>query len=599
MARRAIGTEISATALQMGVIAATPRPAAGAEGEAGSRDALAKLNEAVSELRTLALQPILQRALSALNAGDHRTGETWALKALEQDERSGLGWYILAFAREKAGDFVSSIKCYESALSLMPDHAEVANDLGRLAYRMGMIEQAEKLFRHFLARYPDHIEGANNLASALRELGRGDEAMEILRAAILAHPEASMLWNALGAVMSERGDFDNAQIFFLETLRLDPGFAKARYNLGNSRLSLGDPEGALADCDAALKLPVGEDERQMMRLARSTTLIALGRIGEGWEEYEARLHPQFAGVTHFQIERPQWKPDDSLEGRAFLVIGEQGLGDEVLFANLMEDVRRDLGPDGRLLIAVEPRLVDLFQRTFPDAVVGAHATYNVGGRTARFMPFIEDHESIDLWSPMGSLLRAYRTEVPAFPDRPRYMTPDPERVDHWRSVLAQAPAGPKIGLLWKSAVTANARRRFFSPFEGWTPVLNVPGVSFVNLQYGDCAAEIEAARRVLGVEIWNPPGIDLKQDLDDVAALCCAMDLVIGFSNATLNLGAACGAPTWLISVPGAWPRLGCEDRYPWYPQARVYAPQVLGAWDPMMAQIAADLTALTGGAEQ
>jgi tetratricopeptide (TPR) repeat protein len=596
MARRALGSEISATALQMGAVASTARVAAGAEGEAASKDALAKLDAAVAELRALAVQPMLQQAITCLNAGDYKTGESWALKALEKDERCGLAWYLLAFAREKAGDFISSVKCYESALALLPDHADVANDLGRLAYRMGMVEQAEKLFRHFLARYPDHLEGSNNLASALRELGRGDEAIEILRAAIIAHPESGMLWNALGAVVSENGDFENAQIFFQEAITQDPGFAKARYNLGNARLSLGDAETALAHCEAALAMQVGEDERQMMRLARSTTLIALGRIKEGWDEYEARLHPQFAGVTHFQIQRPQWKPGDRLQGRTMLVIGEQGLGDEVLFANLLEDVRRDLGPDGRLLVAVEPRLVGLFQRSFPDAEVGAHATYSIGGRTVRLMPAFEDrHAEIDLWSPLGSLLRAYRPEVAAFPDRPRFLTADPERVAHWRDALQSAPPGPKVGLLWKSAVSANARKRYFSPFENWAPVLAVPGVSFVNLQYGDCAAEIEAAREHLGVEIWTPPGIDLKQDLDDVAALCCAMDLVIGFSNATLNLAGACGAPTWLITNPGAWPRLGCDRTYPWYPQAKAYPTPSLNDWGPVMGEIADDLARFAG----
>jgi tetratricopeptide (TPR) repeat protein len=591
MSRRIPASEISAAALQSAAVATPPRFASGAAGEAGSRDALARLNAAVAELRAFAIQPMLQRAITALNAGDHLEGGDWALKALQQDERSGLAWYLLAFSREKAGDFASSVQCYESALALLPEHAEVANDLGRLAFRMGMIPQAEQLFRHFLARHPDHVEGANNLACAVREAGRSDEAVEILRAAITAHPEAAMLWNALGTVVSEQGDFENALIFFQEALRLDPGFAKARYNLGNSRLALGDADGALADCESAMALPMGEDERQMMRLARSTTLIALGRIAEGWEEYQARLHPQFAGVTHFQVERPRWAPGDVLAGKSLLVIGEQGLGDEVLFANALGDVAAALGPEGRLSLAAEPRLVGLFQRSFPDAVVGAHATYSVAGRTLRIAPFVEDLASVDLWAPMADLLRSYRTTVAAFPARPQFLTPDPARVAHWRGVLQDAPAGRKVGLLWKSGVITSARQRFFSPFAAWAPVLATPGASFVNLQYGDCAAELEQARRELGVEIWTPPGIDLKQDLDDVAALCCAVDLVLGFSNATLNLGAACGAPTWLISTPAAWPRLG-SDHYPWYPQAKVFAPRTYGAWDAVMAEIA---TALAG----
>jgi hypothetical protein len=65
---------------------------------------------------------------------------------------------------------------------------------------------------------------------------------------------------------------------------------------------------------------------------------------------------------------------------------------------------------------------------------------------------------------------------------------------------------------------------------------------------------------------------------------------VVGFSNATLNIAAACGAPTWLVSTPGAWPRLGESDRYPWYPQARLFLPPAFGAWEPVMAELAGAL---------
>lgn len=565
------------------------RAAAGTMGEAASQPALQKLNRAVSELRAFAAQPYLQSAIAALNAGDHAAGGQWALKALEQDERNGFGWYLLAFAREKAGDFVSSIKAYESALSLLPNHAEVANDLGRLAFRIGMKGQAEKLFRHYLALYPGHEEAANNLACAVRDQGRYDEAIDILKGAITASPECPTLWNTLGAALTEKGDLASARLFFEEALRLDPDFGRARYNLGNVLFAEGRLEEALAECERALAGPVGEDERQMMRLARSTIIIAQGRTREGWDEYEARLHPQFSDVTQFLVDRPRWEPGAELAGKSLLVIGEQGLGDEVLFANTLPDVLEALGPEGRLSIALEPRLVPLFQRSFLSARVGAHATYTVGGRTVRVAPFVEDPASLDFWTPIASLLRQYRPSPETFPQRERFLTPDPERVSHWRETLQAAPAGKKVGLLWKSLITAGARGRHFSPFERWAPILNTPGVTFVNLQYGDCAAEIALAEQEFGVKIWTPPGIDLKQDLDDVAALCCALDLTLGFSNATLNLAGACGAPTWLITAPGAWATLG-QDRYCWYPQARMFTPKALGAWDEVMARVAADL---------
>lgn len=579
-----------ATADDGGGAIATPARLSGAVmGEAGSRDALARLTTALADLKAASVAPTLQAAVNALNANDHKAGSDLALQALQTDERNGFAWYLLAIAREKAGDFATSITCYESALALLPNHAEVANDLGRLAFRLGMKPQAEKLFRHFLERFPNHHEGANNLACAVRDQGRFDEAIEILKSAMLVRPDVAMLWNTMGTIVGEQGDFQTASIFFDETLRLDPGFSKARYNRGNARLSLGDAPGALEDCEAALATPMPEFERQMMLLARSTIKIALGRIGDGWDDYEARLHPQFSDVTRFAVDRPQWKPGDDLSGKSLLVIGEQGLGDEILFANILPDLDAAVGPAGRLVLAVEPRLAPLFQRSFPRATVGSHLTVKVEGKTVRLIPFLKDGPEIDLWTPMASPLRAFRRSAEAFPDRASFLAADPERVAHWRRVLEDAPAGKKVGLLWKSAVSSSGRHRYFSPFDQWAPILAVPGVSFINLQYGDCSAEIEQARRDLGVEIWTPPGIDLKQDLDDVAALSCALDLVLGFSNATLNIAAACGAPCWLISTPAAWTRLG-TTRYPWYPQVRLFAPDRYGEWDQVMGAIAGAL---------
>ena len=575
MSRNAMINAASSRALQDSAGATPARMSVVDMGQAANKDALATLNEAVRELKALAVQPILKRAIEALNREDFAAGGKWAIKALEKDEKNGVGWYLLAMARERAGDFTNSIKAYEAALQLLPDHAEVANDLGRLAYRMGMHEQAEKLFRHYVEHAPDRPEGVNNLATVVRDRGRPDEAVELLRQAIGVNPEAQMLWNTLGTIMMERGDLETACIFFSEAIRLAPTFGKSRYNLSQVKLGLGDPEGALEDCDEAMKLVITADDREMMRLARSSYQLAMSRLGEGWDDYEARLSPQFADVTNFFIDRPRWSPGADVAGKTVLVVGEQGLGDEILFANVLPDLLEKLGPEGKLRIAVEPRLVPLFQRSFPTAEVTWHTTHLWATRPLRSAPNT-DHASADLWTPMGSLMREFRRTLDDFPAHKGFLKPDPKRVAHWRKVLKTAPAGPKVGLLWKSATNKDARQRYFSPFSQWAPVLKTPGVSFINLQYGDCSEELAQAEEEFGVRIWTPPGIDLKKDLDDVAALCAAMDLVVGFANASFNLAASSGTPVWLISTPGSWPRLG-TDRYPWYPQARVFITPTYG----------------------
>jgi tetratricopeptide (TPR) repeat protein len=556
-------------------------------GDSASDAALARLDVAIAGLRALRVAPLLQDAVAAIRVGDSARASECAIEALGIDERNGHGWHVLAIAREQCGDFRSSIAAYESALALLPDHGDVANDLGRLAFRMGMTELAVQLFTLYRQAHPECAQGANNLACSLRDLHHYPLAIEVLKEAIGANPEVAMLWNTLATVVIAGGDTAAAMPFLEEAVRLEPDFAKARYTRAMARLEFADIDGALDDCDRAMASAQLESDLAMMRFARAQMLLVGGRIVEGWDAYETRFAPQFAGRASFVVNRPVWTPEADLAGKSMLIIGEQGLGDEVMFANYLPDLIAALGPAGRLSVALEPRLVPLFQRSYPMVEFSAHASYKLDGYNLRIAPDV-DEAAFDLWTPLASPLRRFRPSVDTFPAHEGYLTPDPDRIAHWRTALGELP-GRKVGILWKSLKLDGARLREFSPFERWRPVLEVPGVSFVNLQYGECEDELAHAREAFGVDIWRPPGIDLKDDLDDLAALCCALDLVLGPANATTNIAGACGAPVWLISTPVAWPKLG-TDHYPWYPATRVFATHAFGQWAGVMSEIASAL---------
>jgi Tfp pilus assembly protein PilF len=545
--------------------------------------------EIASAKATQAALPHLKRALGAIAANDYKSGLKAVTKAVTLDPNNFLGHHRQAIAQEKLGDWAASIDAYERALTLKPESPEIANDLGRLAFRMGMLPQAEILFRHHLALRPYAIESSNNLACVLRDQQRYDEAIELLKPALQSHPQCALLWNTLGTVMSDMGECEQAAVFFTETLRLDPKHAKARYNRANCLFTLGDSATAVEDCRAAMAGAESPEDLATMGLALSSMLLASGDLSQGWEAYEARLSPHFHDPIHYLVNRPLWTPDTDIEGRHLLLIGEQGLGDEIMFSNMIDDILEALGPAGRLSMTVDRRLVPLFQRSFPRVNVGIHNTFMRNGRNIRMAPGITDWADIDYYAPLGQPLRRFRNRIEDFPERPQgFMKADPERVAYWRAQFADHP-GPKIGLLWTSMLINSSRRKYFPPFDQWGPILTQPGATFVNLQYGDRSADIQMARDAFGIEILQPEGIDLKADLDDVAALCCAMDLVLGPANATSNIAAACGAPNWLIAAPGAWPQLG-TDRYPFYSQTKVFATESFGDWSPVLAKVGSAL---------
>jgi tetratricopeptide (TPR) repeat protein len=558
----------------------------GPAGDAASRQALSALASQISSLRaTKAALPYMKRAVAYCQSKDFEKAREAAQRAVDADPSLVIGWHILGIALEKTDDFPGALDAYERGLALDPTNPPIANDLGRLAMRLEMLPQAEALFRHYLAHRPNSPEAANNLGCLLRAQMRFQEAIDVLKPAVQAYPDRGLLWITLGTVVGDMGQIESAEAFYREAIRLEPKNAKARYNLSHVLYTHGDLDEAISLGESALADADCPSDAAMMRFALAVGRLTRGDLAQGWENYDARLDPHYHEPIHFVCNRPRWTPGADIAGRHLFLFGEQGLGDEIMFASLLPDVLRELGPGGRLTMAVTDRLLPLFQRSFPGVNFGFHKTVKHRGHNIRSAPFIEAWEDIDLWAPMAEPVRQFRLNLENFPDRPEgFMRADPERVAYWRGVLEALP-GPKVGLLWTSLVVNNHRQRFFAAMEEWEPLLRTPGVTFVNLQYGDRSADLALARERFGVEIFHPPGIDLRNDLDDVAALASALDLVVGISNASFNIAAACGAPCWLVTGQRSWTRLG-TDRYPWYSQVRVFENADYNDWSPVMTRL-------------
>ena len=567
-------------------------------GDAASPEAIRRLSHSLAADRGKSVKSqrkaleLLKAALAAIRMNDFDRGAQRAIAALRIDETNGLAWHVLAICQEKANQFGPAIQAYEAALKLLPDHSDIAHDLGRLAQRLGYLEIAEKLLVKFLAGNPGHIEATNNLACVMRDQRRYGDAIETLRPLLQIEPESPVLWNTLGTVLSDEGRPDEALTFFEEALRLDPGFSKARYNRANVRRPLGDVPGAIEDLEAALPGAEGPYEVAMMNMARALMLMGEGRVPEGFESYEVRFDPNLPDAIRVVVPAPRWNPaDEDIRGRRLLVVGEQGIADELIFANCLNDVIEAVGPEGKVFIAVEERMVGLFQRQYPGAVVGAHKAVRLEGRLTRYIPFVEDlaeGQAPDCWIPMGSLMAVYRPTVDSFPQHNGVIRPDPDRVARWKRELEALGPELKIGLHWKSLVMTGARAAFFaSSFQLWEPILRAPGCLMVNLQCGDVSEDLAAAEAA-GVRIWTPP-INLKDDLEDVAALSVACDLVIGPGIAGTNIAAASGARTWMVAAPDDW-HLMKTDRYVFYPEARIFVRGAVNGWPAVIDDIRAAL---------
>lgn len=559
-------------------------------------DRLEKLtDEVAAEIARHRSNILLKRGIRFWRRGEIVRAGQWAMKAAERDETNAKAYHVLAMALERMGHQHKALVTYERALELDPSDPELLINLGLTAWNLKFTEGAAQLFRHYIDACPDSPLGYNNLGSVLYDLGNPEAAIETLRAAIYKMPEQAILWNSLATVLAEEGRADESLVFYNEASRLEPGFARAYHNLGYAYQHLGLLEEALENYDRALALAVDPAEKMESRHSRSICLIGAGKLEEGFREYEIRNSERFRAYFHHMIRAPRWN-GEPVEGLKLLLVGEQGLGDEFMFANILHDIARDLGPDGKLQIAVDPRLVGLFQRSFPDAEVGTYDDRTLidqdGNKAIRLIPFAAGGNEPDMWAPMGTALQVYRKRLSDFPHK-AFLTPDPVRVAEFREKLAALP-GKKVGVCWRSMMLEAKRAKYFSPIEGWAPALKTKGISFINLQYGDCAEELARARDEHGITIHQIEGLNLRNDIDGTAALCAALDLVLSAPTAAAATAASVGTKVWFLAAGRTWPQLG-TDEYPWYADTRVFAPKSFGDWPALMADVSAELNAFAG----
>lgn len=509
----------------------------------------------------------LQLALLLRRQGRLGEAEATLQNLVDRQPTHASGFFHLGVTRQMRGDLAGAAHAYDAAQRCGLASAELFTNLGLALQGLGRLADAETYQRRAVTAEPDAPDLQVNLAGVLRDQGRLEEAADACRRAISLRPDFAEAHALLGVLLSRLEDDAGALAALARAARLRPDSAAILNEYGNALMDAGETAQAVGAYREACRIdPSNADVRFNAALA----LLAAGELADGWTQYRARWS-QARMSLRWTFPQPEWN-GDPLPGGTLLVWREQGLGDELMFGSCLPEAAARVG---QLVIACTPRLVSLFARSFP---------------AARVIPEPElaaPHLlKIDRHLPMGELPSLVRRKLDEFPQRWAYLTADPVRVEAWRSRLAALGPGPKVGLCWRSSLLTDARRSAYAPLEAWYPVLRVPGLVFVNLQYDRCDTELEAAERALGVRVHRWTEVDLMNDLEETAALTAALDLVLSAPTAAGELAGALGVPTWRIAGGRDWTMLG-SDRRPWFPAMQVCRRRRGTPWEQLLEEVA------------
>lgn len=481
----------------------------------------------------------------------------------------------LGITLHQQGKLDEAVACYREALRLRPDYLGALYNLGTVLRAQACLDEAAACFRDAITRHPGHRGAWYSLGTTLYALGRLETAAACLRQAVALEPEQADGYNILGAIHQQQGGLDAAAACYRRALRRAPGDLMILNNLCGLLYGQGRQEEALACCESILNrlddiLITGRrDECLYFNILR--TLFASGRLGDGWRAHELRWRTGHCGKDIRGYPFALWTGEPLTTG-SLLIWGEQGLGDEIMFAGLIPDT---LARNVTIRLKSDPRLHPLLARSFPGIIL-------YGREDA---PPPDTDGLITAHITAGSLPGVFRNRLADFPvSRPPYLHAAPEAV---RSAYARHgnAATFRIGLSWSSRNAQNGAERSI-PLEHLAPAVAVPGSRLISLQYGDVRAACIAASQA-GADVCIDGAVDTTNDIDGLAALISAMNLVITIDNTTAHLAGALGVPVWvLLPCPADWRWMERPDDCPWYPTMRLFRQTTPGDWQPVLTAV-------------
>ncbi len=518
--------------------------------------------------RSRRIDELLQNARTLAEAGDAAQASRLCEEALRADPRHANALLYHGNLMRLQGDWTTAEQSYRRAIDVNPSDGTAHYSLAIVLRRRGALAEALEHLEDAATSSALADEVIRLQVSLLAELERYDEAYELAQAAVREHPSSADAAIALGYAHQKRLEPEAALRCYERALDLGSSDADVYNNRGVVLQDLGRFAEALKSYDEALRI---KPDLRLAQFHRGLARLQTGDYLAGWPDYEARLASREYGTRGDGL--PRWPGTTSPRVR-LIVTGEQGLGDEIMFASCIPDVLRAVDA---CTIECSPKLVKLFERSFPAAAVVI---------TAEPKPQIDADAQVS----SGSLPLHFRRSSHEFPEHHGYLKADPQRVCYWRSRVDRLGQGVKVGLSWQGGTPKTRSALRSVPIERLMPILATPSVHFVSLQYTEAASlEVAELRDKTGVEVLHVP--EALNDYDETAALVCALDLTITVCTALVHLAGALGRPTWVAAPHVAEWRYGSDgDTMPWYPSVRLFRQPTRGDWDAVFERIAAEL---------
>ena len=225
---------------------------------------------------------LYSQGLAQLSRDDYARALPYFEKATEADPNYAEAWYQAGYSYGVLGRHADAAKASRQAARLRPDWPATYINIGASSYALGAFKDAADAYRQAIRLDENNPDSYYSFSLVLNKLNRTDEEIVALRHAISLKPDFAngierlglalykqkrfseaagafdqlksykadaKTYNLLGESLLEAGKADESVEAFNTSVGSDPGFDKARFNLGRAYLKLGNREMAQTQYD--------------------------------------------------------------------------------------------------------------------------------------------------------------------------------------------------------------------------------------------------------------------------------------------------------------------------------------------------------------
>jgi len=310
-----------------------------------------------------------------------------------------------------------------------------------------------------------------------------------------------------------------------------------------------------------------------MQFHLAGVLLGLGEFEEGWKRY--RWLYDLPDRQNEQV-RPIFRErnGEPVAGCRFLLVGEQGVGDEIQFIRFAEWLHRQ---EATVDVLVSGPIAEL-----AISMTGVHAVFT----TMPSGPY-------DYWRHMLRMPEHMKREISMLPVAMPYLTAPPDKPRQWRARIDAISSGRRhsnnrrVGVVWAGSPNHVLDRYRSIRLDALRPLFGLAGVTWYSVQKGNRERESESLAHEYDLHTLGPS----INGFTDTLAILQTLDLLITVDTSVAHLAGAAGLPVWvLVPAYSEWRWLTSRTDSPSYPSMRLFRQQELGKRDPVVNEVQAAL---------